>query len=60
MSDDGAVSPSVPGRPTNTDSNRKRIYTALALGAGGGSLDFFFSPQSYHFSFSLPLADGSM
>ena len=31
---------------------------ALAVGAGGGSLDFFFSHLSFLFSFSLSLGDG--
>ena len=32
--------------------------TALALGAGGGCLDIFFSRLSFIFSFSLSLGDG--
>ena len=47
----------VPGRPT--------IWiivgqgpTALAIGAGGGCLDFFFPRLSFLFSFSLSLGDG--
>ena len=32
--------------------------TALAVGAGGGCLDIFFSPLSLLFSFSLSLGDG--
>ena len=31
---------------------------ALAVGAGGGSLDIFFSRLSFLFSFSLSLGDG--
>ena len=31
---------------------------ALAIGAGGGSLDIFFSQLSFLFSFSLSLRDG--
>ena len=31
---------------------------ALAIGAGGGGLDVFFSPQSFLFSFSLSLGGG--
>ena len=32
--------------------------TALAVGAGGGCLDFFFSRLSFLSSFSLSLGDG--
>ena len=32
--------------------------TALAVGAGGGCLDIFFSHLSFFFSFSLSLGDG--
>ena len=32
--------------------------TALAVGAGGGCLDIFFSHLSFLFSFSLSLGDG--
>ena len=32
--------------------------TALAVGAGGGGLDFFFSQLSFLYSFSLSLGDG--
>ena len=32
--------------------------TALAVGAGGGCLDIFFSRLSFLFSFSLSLGDG--
>ena len=31
---------------------------ALAVGAGGGGLDIFFSHLSFLFSFSLSLGDG--
>ena len=31
---------------------------ALAVGAGGGCLDFFLSPLSFLSSFSLSLGDG--
>ena len=47
----------VPGRPT--------IWiivgqgpTVLAVGAGGGCLDIFFSRLSFLFSYSLSLGDG--
>ena len=47
----------VPGRPT--------IWiivgqgpTALAVGAGGGCLNFFFYRLSFLFSYSLSLGDG--
>ena len=33
--------------------------TALAVGAGGGCLDIFFSRLSFLFSFSLSLGDGA-
>ena len=49
----------VPGRPT--------IWiivgqgpTALAVGAGGGCLDFFFPRLSFLFSYSISLGDGSI
>ena len=32
--------------------------TALAVGAGGGHLDIFYSPLSFLSSFSLSLGDG--
>ena len=34
--------------------------SALAVGAGGGCLDIFFSRLSFLFSFSLILGDGSI
>ena len=34
--------------------------TALAVGAGGGCLDIFFSRLSFLFSFSLSLGDGQI
>ena len=45
---------SVPGRPTNLDNSRARAYP-LAVGAGWGCLDIFFSRLS---SFSPSLGDG--
>ena len=33
---------------------------ALAVGAGGGCLDIFFSRLSFLFSFSLSLGDGTI
>ena len=33
--------------------HRGQGSVALAVGAGGGGLDFFFSPLSFLFSFSL-------
>ena len=47
----------VPGRPTNLDYSRARPIV-LAVGAGGGCLDIFFSHLSLLFSFSLCLGDG--
>ena len=41
----------VPGRPTNSNKSRQGP-TALAVGAGGGCLDFF--SLIYHFSFLPP------
>ena len=41
----------VPGRPSYFD------YSVLAVSAGGGWLDFFFSILSFLFSFSLSLRD---
>ena len=43
---------SVPGRPTYLDNGRARAIV-LAVGAGGGRLDNFFSRLSLLFSFSL-------
>ena len=47
----------VPGRPTIWITVGQEP-TALAVGAGRGCLDFFFSHLSFLFSFSLPLGDG--
>ena len=47
----------VPGRSTNLDKSREGP-AALAVGAGGGCLDIFFSRLSFLFSFSLSLGDG--
>ena len=44
---------SVPGRPTSLDDSRATAI-ALAVGAGGGCLDIFFSRLS--FLFFLPLS----
>ena len=47
----------VPGRPTiwiTVGQGR----TTLAVGAGGGCLDIFYSHLSFHSSFSLSLGDG--
>ena len=45
----------VPGRPANMDYSKTRVF-ALAVGSGGGCLDFF--SLIYHFpSFSLFLGD---
>ena len=46
----------VPGRPTDLDYSRARPI-ALAVGAGGGCLDIFFSQLSLLLSFSLSLGD---
>ena len=48
----------VPGRHTYLDYSRGRAYFVLAVGAGGGCLDIFFSRLSLLFSFSLSLGDG--
>ena len=47
----------VPGRPTVWITVGQGP-TALAVGGGGGCLDFFFSRLSFLFSFSLSLGDG--
>ena len=47
----------VPGRPTVWMIVGQGPI-ALAVGAGGGCLDFFYSPLSFLFSFSLSLGDG--
>ena len=47
----------VPGRPTNLDDSRVRAYCACSR-CGGGLVGHFYSPQSFHFSFSLFLGDG--
>ena len=44
----------VPGRPTNLDYIVRQGHTALAVGAGGGCLDFIFSRLLF-LSFFLPL-----
>ena len=41
---------SVPGRPTSLDDSRA-VPIALAVGAGGGCLDIFFSRLSFLFFF---------
>ena len=46
---------SVPERPSNLD-----YPIALAIGAGGGCLDIFFSHLSFLFYFSLSLRDGQI
>ena len=47
----------VPGRPTIWMIVGQGPI-ALAIGAGGGCLDIFFSKLSLSFSFSLSLGDG--
>ena len=47
----------VPGRPTILITVGQGPI-ALAVGAGGGCMDIFFSPLSFLFSFSLSLGDG--
>ena len=47
----------VPGRPTIWITVGQGP-TALAVGAGGGCLDIFYSHLSFLFSFSLSLGDG--
>ena len=47
----------VPGRPTIWITVG-RGPTALAVGAGGGCLDIFYSRLSFLSSFSLSLGDG--
>ena len=47
----------VPGRPTIWMIVGQGPI-ALAIGAGGGCLDIFFSKLSLPFSFSLSLGDG--
>ena len=44
-----------PGRPTNLVESRA---IALAAGAAEICLHVFYSPLSFHFSFSLSLGDG--
>ena len=48
----------VPGRPANLDYIVGQEPIALAVGAGGGYLDIFFSRLSFLISFSLSLGDG--
>ena len=45
------------GRPTNLIIVEQGPIV-LAVGAGGGCLDIFFSHLSFLFSFSLSLGDG--
>ena len=47
----------VPGRPTIWIKVGQGL-TALAVGAGGGCLDIFFSCLSFLLSYSLSLGDG--
>ena len=47
----------VPGRPTILKTVGQGP-TALAVGAGGGCLNIFYSHLSFLFSFSLFLGDG--
>ena len=47
----------VPGRPTIWMIVGQGPIV-LAVGAGGGCLDIFYSPLSFLFSFSLSLGDG--
>ena len=49
----------VPGRPTIWMTVGQGPV-ALAVGAGGGCLDIFFSYLSFLSSFSLSLGDGSI
>ena len=46
-----------PGRPTNLDYSRARAYCACSR-CGWGLFGHFYSPQSFHFSFSLSFGDG--
>ena len=46
-----------PGRPTHLNIVGQGPI-ALPVGAGGGCLDIFDSPLSFHFSLSLSLGDG--
>ena len=46
----------VPGHRANLDYRRARA-SALAVGAGGGCWDIFFSFLSFFSSFSLSLGD---
>ena len=47
----------VPGRPTNLDHSRARVYCACS-GCGCGLFGHFFSRLSFLFSFSPSLGDG--
>ena len=49
----------VPGRPTVLITVGQGPI-ALAVGAGGGGLDIFYSHLSFISSFSLSLGDGSI
>ena len=46
-----------PGRPTNLDYSRARVYCAYSR-CGWGLFGHFFSRLSFLFSFSLSLGDG--
>ena len=47
----------VPGRPTNLDKSRARVYCACS-GCGWGLFGHFYSRLSFLFSSSLSLGDG--
>ena len=47
----------VPGRPTNLDKSRARVYCSCSR-CGWGLFGHFFSRLSFLFSFSLSLGDG--
>ena len=47
----------VPGRPTNLDYSRARVYCACNR-CGLGWSGHFFSRLSFHCSFSLSMGDG--
>ena len=48
----------VPGRPTNLDYSRARVYCTCSRCGWGLFWTFFFSHLSLLFSFSLSLGDG--